>query len=120
VRGNKIRFTVPDSFLGEAASPEWSYTVVVTGSDNLQRIDMNFTDSNVRQFTERFMNLPVSPDEWQNRFGGGREDDGLQPPIIDLIVPEGASQEKLLNDFDGRNDKPAELPGVVPAEQKKG
>ena len=35
------------------------------------------------------MILPVSPGRWQDRFGGGRENADIQPPLIDIMVPKG-------------------------------
>ena len=48
-------------------------------------------------------------------LGGGRDDASLQPPMIDILVPEGQSQEEILRDFDSARDRPVELPAVVPA-----
>ncbi len=66
---------------------------------------------------DNLMVLPVSPGSWQNRFGGGREGQDLQPPLIDIMVPQGSSQETILGDFSSRNERPVRLPGVVPAEE---
>ena len=35
------------------------------------------------------MILPVSPGRWHDRFGGGRENAAIQPPLVDIIVPKG-------------------------------
>jgi hypothetical protein len=64
------------------------------------------------------MILPVSPGRWAERFGGGQDNAPNQPPLIDVIVPNGQSQEKLMADFDPRAKRPVVLPGVVPADQK--
>jgi hypothetical protein len=63
------------------------------------------------------MIIPVSPGNWQDRFGGGRENAPNQPPLIDIIVPKGKKQETILSDFSGREKRPVVIQGVVPAEQ---
>jgi hypothetical protein len=115
VRGNRISFFVPDSFLGGPAKATWSYVVAVSGADLLQSID-------VRRLMGRdpspdsLMILPVSPGRWSDRFGGGRDDSPIQPPLLDVIVPEGVKQETVLADFDARSGKRVVLVGVVPGE----
>jgi len=52
--------------------------------------------------------------------GGGVEDDPLQPPLIDITVPPGKTQEQVLKDYDPRyiltRNHPVQLPAVVPAD----
>ena len=116
VRGRMIDFTVPDSFLGGKADPAWSYVVVVSGSDLLQRIDMSAAAGTRGLFEKNLGVLAVTNGTVQNLFGGGMPDQRLQPPLIDIIVPPGERQEALLSDFSSREGRPARLPGVVPAQ----
>lgn len=116
VRGTRISFFVPDSFLGGPAQATWSYVVAVSGANVLQSLDLRRILG--RDASEdSLMILPVSPGRWQDRFGGGRDDSPIQPPLLDIIVPEGVKQETLLGDFDARAGKRVVLPGVVPAER---
>ncbi|HYG61956.1 MAG TPA: glucodextranase DOMON-like domain-containing protein [Thermoanaerobaculia bacterium] len=119
VRGSKISFFVPDSFLGGPAKDTWSYVVAVSAADLLQSFDVNRALGRQSEDEEALMILPVSPGKWQDRIGGGREGAPLQPPLMDIIAPEGRKQETILGDFDSRARRPAVLPGVVPAEQPK-
>lgn len=118
VRGQKITFFVPGIVLGGPAKSTWAYTVATSGADLLQSFDL------ARKLgrdpgDKSLMILPVSPGRWQDRFGGGRENADIQPPLIDLIVAKGGrTQEQVLSDFDARAKKPVKLTGVVPAEQK--
>jgi hypothetical protein len=117
VASRSIRFTVPDSFLGGPAKDTWSYVVVVTGCD----IDLRFDVSGVagsltREVQDNLLVLPIAPGGREDHFGGAQEDDNLQPPIIDLIVPPGFTQQRILRDYDLRTDRPVELVGVVPGE----
>jgi hypothetical protein len=118
VRGQKIGFFVPGIFLGGPAKTTWAYVVAASGADLLQSFDL------ARKLgrdpgDKTLMILPVSPGRWQDRFGGGRENADIQPPLIDVIVPKGGkSQEEVLSDFDARAKRPVKLTGVVPAEQK--
>jgi hypothetical protein len=120
VRNRTIEFTVPDSFLGGPADPDWGYVIVITAADIIQSIDMSKAAYLGRKSRERFMALPVSPGTWQNRLGGGREGEAIQPPIMDMLVPTGASQEVLLDDYSTKQNRPARLPGIVPAQESSG
>ena len=68
---------------------------------------------------ESLMILPVSPGKWSDRFGGGRENAEIQPPLLDIVVPEGRKQETILGEFNQRRKEPVVLLGVVPAEKAK-
>lgn len=116
VRGPVIRFFVPDSFLGGPAQAGWSYTVAVSGANVLQSLDLNRVLGRDPK-DESLMILPISPGRWADRFGGGRENAPLQPPLVDILVPEGRKQESILGDLGTK--KPVVLPGVVPAEAGK-
>lgn len=117
VRGQKISFFVPGIFLGGPAKPTWGYVVATSGADLLQSFDIARTLGR-QQGMKALMILPVSPGRWQDRFGGGRDNAPFQPPLLDVIVPKGRNQEKLMADFSTREKRPVVLPGVVPAEQK--
>jgi hypothetical protein len=118
VRGQKITFFVPGIVLGGPARPTWAYTVATSGADLLQSFDL--ARKLGRDPSDKsLMILPVSPGRWQDRFGGGRENADIQPPLIDVIVAKGGrTQEQVLSDFDARAKKPVKLTGVVPADQK--
>lgn len=116
VRGQKITFSVPNSFLGGPAKDTWSYVIAVSANDLLQTTDLRRLMG--KAGPESLMILPVSPGRWQDRIGGGRENAEIQPPLMDIVVPKGKKQEEILADFDQRAKRPVLLPGVVPAEQK--
>jgi len=120
VRGTKVSFFVPQSFLGGPAKDTWSYVVAVSGADVLQAFDLNrvLGRGSKDEGEESLMILPISPGKWQDRFGGGRENAPNQPPLVDILVPAGKRQEDVLRDFDARAGRPVVLPGVVPSEQK--
>ena len=61
------------------------------------------------------MILPIAPGRPRESFGGGRADDPLQPPLVDVIVPSGAAQEAVLKDYDIQAKRPVRLTAVVPA-----
>jgi hypothetical protein len=116
VFGPTIRFFVPASFLGGIAKPSWSYVVAVSGADIYQEIDIGAALKITKPDPDALMILPIEPGSWVDRFGGGRDDDPLQPPLVDLIVPPGRSQEAILKDEDPAANRPVRLPGVVPSE----
>lgn len=117
VRGTKISFFVPASFLGGPARDTWSYVVAVSAANLLQTFDVSRALGRTGDEEGSLMILPVSPGRWQDRIGGGRERTPNQPPLMDVIVPTGRKQETILGDFD--RNRPVVLPGVVPAEQAK-
>lgn len=115
VRGRTVSFFVPDDFLGGPAQPDWGYVVVVTGADLALSLDVASAYGLSEEIGQRLMVLPVGAGKRTDRFGGGRDDDPLQPPIIDMLVPDGQEQELLLNNYDPVRGRPVSLPGVVPA-----
>lgn len=113
VFGPTISFFVPASFLGGEAKPTWSYVVAVSGADIKQKFDLGAALGLFEPVPDRLMILPVIQGApMAEAFGGGR-DDPPQPAVVDVIVPANRSQEDLLK------ERPAKLPGVVPAEVKK-
>ena len=118
VRGQKLSFFVPGIFLGGAAKPTWAYTVAASGADLVQSFDLARRLGKLPE-DQALMILPVSPSRWQDRFGGGRDNADIQPPLIDILVPKGGrTQEEVLSDYDPRAKRPVKITGVVPAEQK--
>lgn len=114
VVGNRIQFFVPDSFLGGAASRDWAYTVFTTGADIVQRTDQQNRLLRIGDSSEALMVLPIAAGRPADRFGGGKEDDDFQPPIVDLIAPAGEKQETILSNYDADNGVPVVLKGVKP------
>jgi alpha-amylase len=118
-RKRKISFEVPHEFLGGSAKDSWSYVVVVTGADLSQSLGVGARLGLSESDAENLMALPISPGVWQERFGGGRANEPLQPPIVDMLVPRGQKQEWVLANFNSRAGRPAMLPGVVPADESR-
>ncbi len=116
VSGSTVRVTVPQDALGGPAQATWSYVVVVTAADLLNTTDLGASAGLSDRVRGNLGALPISPGEWRERLGGGRKDEPLQPPIVDLLVPPGRRQEWVLADFSSRDQRPVELPGVVPAQ----
>jgi hypothetical protein len=118
VRGQKISFFVPGIFLGGPAKATWAYVVATSGADLVQSFDIAHRLGR-DPGDKSLMILPVSPGRWQDRFGGGRENADIQPPLVDILVSKGGrTQEEVLSDFDARKKRPVKLTGVVPADQK--
>ncbi len=116
VSGRSIRFFVPDDFLGGPASAQWSYVVFTSGAD----VDQRFTlpDALGGSAEDGLFILPAAPGGAADRFGGRRDDDRGQPPIVDLIVPPGRDQAAILSSYDISGKRWVELPGVVPEPAK--
>ncbi len=120
VAGSRVSFFVPESFLGEVALPSWGYVVFVTGFKLELKLDVpaffGAAPSDPGLFvlgivpgvtSSDYRGISVAP------FGGGRENDPDQPPIVDLIVPPGLRQEAILRGRSGHGGSVV-LPPVVP------
>jgi hypothetical protein len=59
-----------------------------------------------------------TPGRRRENFGGGRQDDPLQPPLVDVIVPVGTAQETVLKDYEIQAKRPVQLQAVVPAAER--
>jgi hypothetical protein len=118
VAGSKVRFFVPEAFLGGPARPEWGYVVVVTGADIDTRFDIPSGETiGWRGDNLMVMERSISPST--GKFGGGREGEGdFQSRVVDYVAPPGASQESLLSGYDIVAGTLAVVPAVVPAKTK--
>jgi hypothetical protein len=115
VVGSSVRFFVPSFFLGGPARDTWGYIVAVSGAELEERLDLRATLRVGETPPERLMILPIAPGRRRESFGGGRQDDPLQPPLVDVIVPAGMAQETVLKDYDIQTKRPVQLKAVVPA-----
>ncbi len=115
--GSKIDFFVPASFLGGAASDKWSYVVVVSGADMIERFDQGqkFVGPDL---ANSLMILPVRNGRPRYMFGTDRERKlEFMPPVVDLLLPAGVDQKEILSHF-GPDTMPI-VPGIVPADVKR-
>ncbi len=111
VRGREVRFFVPDEFLGQTASRDWTYTALVTGADAEQQ-------SKVVSFSNDGFGLMTSPlarGRHEYRFGLDSRADPETPPVIDLLSATPAAQESMLATYDVRDGRLAMVSGVSPA-----
>lgn len=113
VSGRRVRFFVPDSFLGEPPGTDWAYTVLVTGATLEPRFDTSGLIGKAALEDDHLL-LPVGTGLSAKHFAG-RDEDPLQPPVIDTVVPAGQRQEEVLRDYDLRTGRRVQLTGVVPA-----
>jgi hypothetical protein len=112
VRGSReIEFFVPDSFLGGPASPDWSYSVLVTGCEveQLSKV-VNLTPG---EFS--LMVIPAAFGRQSDRFGIVNDGDINQPPVIDLLASSVAQQQRALSDYNVVEQRLAAVPGISPA-----
>jgi hypothetical protein len=119
VSGRQIRFFVPDSFLGGPARATWSYVVAVSGADITNTdLDLPTPSPGEKPAPETLMIIPVGHLKSSEHFGSRREENALQPALLDIIVPAGMSQEEVLEDYSPAQGRLVQLPGVVPADQE--
>jgi hypothetical protein len=115
VVGRRIEMFVPDEFLGGKASADWGYVVMVTAADLQQSVDLAGRVGLTDEQEERLLIQPLAVGRPREAVGGGREGHTLQPAIFDLLAPAGKTQEDLLRDYDQRQERRAQVPGVVPS-----
>lgn len=114
VQGRSVRFRVPETFLGGPVRPEWGYTVVVTGAEPLDRVDLGALVGRGSAGDKGLFVIPVAEVALDGSFGGGPAGDGLFPAIVDLLQPSVGIQESLLTAYDRPSRRPAGIAGVVP------
>lgn len=119
VVGRRVQFFVPWSFTNGAISPDWTYTVVVTGADFIPRTDQSarYLDSMVDR--DNLYVLPIGAGRPQEYFGGGLENNRFQNPVVDMITAPGVDQAKMLANFSRLEERLAPISGVKPSELKK-
>jgi hypothetical protein len=110
VRGRRLEFFVSASDLGGQASPEWAYTVLVTGADIEQLGRVGFNPTN----RPKLMTMPVTRGIKYDSFGLPSDADINQAPVVDLLAAEPGQQEAILDDYDVIAGRLAQVPGVAP------
>jgi len=116
VTGRTIAFFVPDSFLGGPAQPEWSYVVAVSAADIEASLQTQTLETGLTRSTySGLFILPIQAGGSRFTLGSTEPDVEMLPPLVDIVVPAGITQKEALRSFDVLADRPAHLPGVVPA-----
>ncbi|MCI0445464.1 hypothetical protein L0152_19905 [bacterium] len=104
VVGSKVRFFVPRSFLGGEAKSSWSYVVVVSASDLINRITLG-----------SYVGSPYSSGILPLSFPAYRNTDfvdNFEQSLVDVLVP---------SEIKSRNEEPGPrrvLRGIVPEKVK--
>jgi hypothetical protein len=96
VAGSTVSFFVPEAFLGGPAKPSWGYAAAVTGAQLDIKVSLPAFLGGVAPPQRGLMVLDIQPGDSRERFGGGRSGDPRQSPVVDLVVPEGMTQERVL------------------------
>ncbi len=110
VTGATVEFFVPSGFLAGQARPEWGYAAAVTGASIETKVSLPAFFG--KESPQGMMVLPIGPGDSAERFGGGRLGEGGQSPVVDLVVPEGVSQEQVLGP--SAPPWPVVVPGSTP------
>jgi hypothetical protein len=115
VIGPKVRFFVPDTFLGGVAEASWSYVVAVSAPDLVSMAQTRALEAGIVEIGRAgLMILPIRPGGQRFVLGSREPDTEMLPPLLDIIVPEGATQRDVLRSFDVLAEQSAQLLGVVP------
>lgn len=117
IAGSTIRFFVPASFLGGAARADWAYAVAVSVCWVNQGFDLAVAVGARAAQEPGLYIMPVGSGLPADRLGT-QNDDPLLPPLLDIVVPKGMSQEKVLADDNPVQQRLVRLPAVVPADLK--
>jgi len=113
VSKNFVQFKIPKKILGQPNN-RWGYLVLVTGAEWETSF---FSLSNWMMFgstyEEPVLNRIVEEHASEWEFGGG-DKSGAAPNIIDMIVPSGESQEKILASYDPKTKRRVVPSAVYP------
>lgn len=113
VSGNKVVCEVSTKEIGEP-DPYWGYIVIVTPADFGAAKEKPLPLSVMGYPVEEALLLrPVKQGVGGWDFGGG-DPSGLSPNIIDMIVPSGESQEKVLSSYNLITGSRAQLKAFYP------
>lgn len=116
VLGNAISFYVPPEVFGGPAQPGQGYVVAVSGAEIATKVDLGAFFGRGQTPGLHVRGIAPGPPR-EGRFGGGREHDPLQPPLVDVVVPPGGpTQEEVLRGDPDHPGAPRRVPGVVPRE----
>ncbi len=116
IRGRLVRFFVPATFLGGPAKAEWGYVVASSGAAVTGRYDLvKLAGLKKDAPMEPLFIMRTAPGRTENTFGGADEDDPFPPALVDVLVPAGTTQEKLLASGNPRKGVLPKLPAVVPS-----
>ena len=110
VAGRRIEFQVPTDFLGGVPSRSWGYTALVTGAD-LEQTGRpgHFGASNPMMMTMT-IGRGAQLSQWRTRS----DVDDATPPIIDVLAPDPATQQRVLSDYDTVAARLPAIPGLAP------
>ena len=108
---NVVEARVPILSLGAEPEASWGYAVAVSGAVWENTFDA--FDRLVGGPIQNALTMPVVTVAEPLAFGGG-ELAPIHPFVVDIIVPEGLSQEKILGDYDVKAKRLASIPAVYP------
>jgi len=118
-QGRTIYVAVPWTFFGGRPSPEWGYSVHVSGA----RWERSFSvvDRIAGRHEDDAYTMPVVGVREAWMFGGAPSNGRTHPWVVDILVPEGTTQAKVLSSFDEKTGAYARVPfvygtGVAPAQ----
>jgi len=109
-RGRTLVARVPAAALGGPPQPSWGYSVQVSGArwersygvvDRLR--DVHEPDA----FT-----MPVTTVREAFAFGGGPAGGRANPRVVDVLLPPGVDQQKVLGSYDAASGRLARVPFV--------
>jgi len=103
----ELSVEVPKSFLGEV-NQDWGFTVLMLCQDYSQTVQKSIYVKDIKSTAS------------QHNFGGGEGNllQNYDSNIIDMLVPSGSDQKRILNSYDQENKKLAELKAVYPSASK--
>lgn len=113
VRSNGSRLTarVPLHELGSLPRPHWGYQVLLTGATwgaSFDVVNRYALGQPINAFT-----MPVTTVPETDKLGGG-ELSFVHPYVVDMLAPEGRTQEKILSGYDEAAKQRAVIPMVYP------
>jgi len=113
INKNFVQFKIPKKILGQP-NGRWGYLVLVTGAEwETSMFSLSNWMAYGSSYEEPVLNRIVEEHASEWEFGGG-DKSGAAPNVIDMIVPSGESQEKILASYDPKTKRRAVASAVYP------
>jgi carbohydrate-binding DOMON domain-containing protein len=110
VRGRTVIARVPAALLGGPPRPTWGYSLHLSGAAWERTFALTSRLRGTRQADAFTMPVLTTPEAWA--FGGGAMGEA-HPRVVDVLLPQGADQKKVLGSYDEAAGAYAQVPFVV-------
>jgi hypothetical protein len=108
-RGRTLVARVPAAFLGGRPRDDWGWSVHVSGARWERTYELSDRARGIREADAFTMPVSTVREAWT--FGGAPKGE-VHPRVVDVLLPKGADQRKVLGSFDAASGAFAKVPFV--------